>query len=1056
VVAIRGRRLRQVQIGPFAALFAVYLILGVFAVIPRITADGVAYYAETRSLVLDGDLDLANEYAVPIERYSPLGDAGPRAIVPRDLDGSFNHDVNLGIVVLLGPFFLAAHAVAALLGALSGAIGNAAPFAMDGFSRIYVLAIAFGTNALVAAGLGLLASHLAPLVGRGVAIAAACMIWLGSSLFFWSTQRPAHAHAPLVVIECLFVVLFLSRGRSTRDALAWLVMGALWGLMLTVRPIAGFYAAVPAAFLLLEAARAWRAWTTGGTAGPTRAREALVLLTPPLVAGALFLVGSLLGRLPQLVFAGDTSILGSGYYTDTSYIGGAIGSNPLGGLASLMFDPLQGVAWWIPIVPLSFVGLLWIWRRDRMTAVAAATWAALIWGFAALLDPPERFGGFGLVSRHLVEATPVYVIGMAGLLAAVRDLAGRPGGLGAIPFRLMAAAVTAVLVGAVGWGILTQVAESVTDVTGQVPADRVATVLGRPQVLGRLWYSPLTHSPANGKVEIGGHLAAGILNADPAELSTAGVQLGWLTIVGLAAILPMAWAARRFRRADPIAWHRPSIRELPSRVAALGPVGLAGLLVLGLAAPAFAQPRTDRDGQAVTVRTWDGRAARRPPGIVTSITYGFSPTGNGVVRPPRPARSTSLSDPITSTRGTFAPVGAGREAIVLAPFDWDVITEVIVWFGPTFDPAAAAEVAIGPSDSPDASMKQVLTAKDLALGAVSVKLPQLVRLFDNVPLRLTVKPVGDAPVPDVSIHGNGSLAWQLRGMRALRLPSLAAGGIPLVQTADAFYTIPESASLVIDETGSRMRIGPWGPEQILRWSNHPGWLLPGPTTLPGTWGDSTAPGVSEEPLVVPVDAPFPITSLTAHAIVTRYTDSPAADSRITIETSLDGLAWQPLAEAAPAALRRQEAVAGQVSPPAATSRVLVRIGLAGPAGSIGLNGLWFDLTLAPSSSAIGTVASEDVEVLGKTAGTRGFAVMRVGVAGPLGNVNQALRLWGAASQEALVRPGAVGSGVIAVALALATVFAWRRRASGIAVAGVACLAAVWIVAAIVSLPRVVG
>jgi hypothetical protein len=190
--------------------------------------------------------------------------------------------------------------------------------------------------------------------------------------------------------------------------------------------------------------------------------------------------------------------------------------------------------------------------------------------------------------------------------------------------------------------------------------------------------------------------------------------------------------------------------------------------------------------------------------------------------------------------------------------------------------------------------------------------------------------------------------------------------------------------------------------------------------------------------------------------VTRYTDSSAADSRVSIETSVDGLTWQPLAQAEPAALRRQEAVAGQMSPPTATSRVLARIGLAGPAGSIGLNGLWFDLTLGPSSSAIGTVASEDVEVIGKTAGTRGFTVMRVGVAGPVGNVNQALRLWGAASQAALVRPGAIGSGVVALALALATGFAWRRRASRIAVVGVAFLAAIWIAAAIVSLPRVVG
>lgn len=1071
MVALRGRRLRQVQIGPFSALFAVYILLGVLAVIPRITADGVAYYAETRSLVFDGDLDLANEYAVPIESYSPLGDAGPRAIVARDLDGSFDHDVNLGIVVLFGPFFLAAHAVAGVAAAVASWLGTAAPFVVDGFSRIYVLAVAFGTNALVAAGLGLLAAYLAPLVGRRTAIVAAVATWLGSSLFYWSTQRPAHAHAPLVAIECLFVVIFLARGRVTRNRLAWLAMGALWGLMVSVRPIAGFYAAVPAAYLLLEGARGWRVWVNDPRPGPERARRALLLLAPPLTAGLLFLVGSLLGRLPQVVFAGDTSLLGSGYYTDTSYLRSSIGSDPIGGLASLLFDRQQGLARWVPLVPLSLIGLLATWRRDRLTALAGAGWVTLIWGFAALLDAPERFGGFGMASRHLVEATPIYAIGLAGLVAAIGDFARRPRPAGprGVAFRVLPGLVAIAVAGAVGWGMLTQLAGSVTDVEGMPPAERVAAVVGRPQVLGRLWYTPATRSAANGKVEIGGHVAAGIANGDPAELSTAGVQFGWLAILGLGAVLPMAYVARRLRPAvatgeaaagddtgPDASWRRPSVRQIAGRAATVVPIGLAGLLVLGLAAPALAQPGVERDGQQSTIRTWDGRTLRRPPGVVTSITYGTSPTGNSVVLPPRPVGANSLSDASTSTRGTFAPVAAGREATILPPVDWDVITDVVVWFGPTFDPAAAAEVAIGPYDSPGPTMSRTLTAADLALGAVAVKLPQSVRGTEDEALRLTVSRVGDAPAPDVSIRADGSLAWQLRGLRSLRLPLLASGDRPILPDIDPFYTLPESASLTVDEAGGRMRIGPWGPDQILRWSDHPGWLLPGPTTLPGTWGDSTAPGPTGEPLVVVVDAPFPITSLTAHAIMTAYTDDPAASGRISIETSLDGLAWQPLAGASPAAPRRQEALTGRADQPPSTFRVLVRIALIGPAGSIGLNGLWFDLALAPPPNAVGAVRIEGIEVIDRTAGSRGYAPLRVELAGGVGTVNRALRAWGTVSELALQRPGAGGGAAIAFVLAAVTALALRRRVPRVAVAGLAVLAAIWIVAAIVALPRVVA
>jgi hypothetical protein len=1066
VVAVRGRRLRQVQIGPFAALFALYLILGVVAVIPRITADGAAYYAETRSLLFDGDLDLANEYAVPIESYSPLGDAGPRAIVPRDLDGSFNHDVNLGIVVLLGPFFLVAHAVAGVVGALSTGLGAAAPFAMDGFSPIYVLAVSFGSNALVAAGLGLLAAHLAPLVGRRVAIAAAAAIWLGSSLFYWSTQRPAHAHAPLVAVECLFVVVFLARGRSTRDLLAWLSMGALWGLLISVRPIAGFYAAVPAGYLLVESARGWRAWTSGSGPGPKRARDALALLAPPTIAAVMFLAGSLVGRLPQLLFAGDTSILGSGYYTDTSYLRTGFGSDPFGGLAALLFDRLQGTAWWVPIVPMSFFGLIVIWRRDRLTALACVTWAILIWGFAALLEAPARFGGFGLASRHLVEATPVYVIGLAGLLAGIRDLSRRvppprlPGRLFRFLPRLMAIAVAT----AVGWGMLTQLAGSVVDVGGRPPAEQLAAVVARPQVLGRLWYTPATSSAARGKVEIGGHLAAGILNADSAELSTALLEAGWLAIVGLGTILPMALVVRRLRRSDLrehanagrpslILTGRPSVRALGRGAALVAPVGLAGLLVLGLVGPVLAQPDVERDGQRLTVRTWDGRGLRRPSGIVTSITFGASPTGNAVVVPPRATRANSLSDPSTVTRGTFAPVGAGREALLVPPVDWDVITDVIIWFGPTFDPDAAAEVAIGPGDGRPAAMTARLTATDLALGAVALKLPRVVREMQDEPVLLTVNAVGGAPVPEVSIHGDGSLAWRLRGLRQQLLPVLSVGDDPLLPEMDPFYTLQESTSLVIDEAGARMRIGPWGPEQILRWSDHPGWLLPGPTTLPGTWGDSTAPGPTGEPLVVAVDAPFPISSLTAHAIVTGYANDPAASGRISIESSLDGLAWQSTSEGLPDTPRRQRALAGQVDLPPSTYRVLVRISLVGPPGSIGLNALWFDVDLAAPVTAIGTARSESIKVI-RTAAARDYGPLRIEVAGPAGTANTALRAWGAASHLALQGPATVGGVAIAIALASTAVLALRRRSALVVPVGLAILAAIWVIAAIVTLPRV--
>ena len=79
--------------------------------------------------------------------------------------------------------------------------------------------------------------------------------------------------------------------------------------MLTVRPIAGLYAAVPLAFLVVvEGGRAFRAWSGGEGRWQGRARVALSALVPAVVAGLLFLAGSLLGRLPQLIFANSINV----------------------------------------------------------------------------------------------------------------------------------------------------------------------------------------------------------------------------------------------------------------------------------------------------------------------------------------------------------------------------------------------------------------------------------------------------------------------------------------------------------------------------------------------------------------------------------------------------------------------------------------------------------------------------------------------------------------------------------------------------------------------------
>nr|MBA2557843.1 hypothetical protein [Chloroflexota bacterium] len=513
-----GAGARWLAARPLAALFLVYLVVVIGFVVPRITADGVAYYAEARSILFDGDLDLANEYALDSQVYSPLSDAGPRAFLPRDELGRFQHNVNVGIVVLFAPFLLVAHGIAFLL----NLVGLATP--MDGYAQVYVLALSFGTSALLAAAVALMVSYGRTLVGPGIALAGGVAAWLGTSVFYWAVFRPAHAHAPAVLLEALFVVLFLSRARRVDDRLAWFLLGAVGGLMLTVRPVTGLYAAVPAAYLVLvvlgRLRDAWRAERAGcrpgrpgdegrrsgsrgvGAVAPRSEIRALgVSLVSPAIAGLLFLAGSFLGRLPQFAFARDLSLFGTSFYSDSGYLDDGLAGTPLDGVASLVVHPLQGNLWWAPLVPLSLIGLAAFWRRDRLTALAGVAWAALIWGFVSLLGVPERFGGFGLESRHLVEATPVYMLGAMGLLALGRDAVRALLRLGRLTLaRTVALAAGFGMVAVVAWNVLAHVASLIIQVAGASPAERVLRLLARPPVLGRLYLDRATLEAPEGRV----------------------------------------------------------------------------------------------------------------------------------------------------------------------------------------------------------------------------------------------------------------------------------------------------------------------------------------------------------------------------------------------------------------------------------------------------------------------------------------------------------------------------------------------------------------------------
>lgn len=194
-------------------------------------ADAAYYYAYLPSLVLDGDLDLANQYQVTGNWYrlgaTPLGRPG--------------NVFGIGPAVFALPAFVAGHGLAVVTGARR-----------DGFSG-WETTLVLWTSILASLGALVVAAQLAQ---RQVGSAAAGYLGavaaaLSGPLVYYAIRQPGYAHP----FAALFATVLIERwdasyGAAPRPLRTWLVLGAaagaaalarpqlaLWGLLLPVAAI---------------------------------------------------------------------------------------------------------------------------------------------------------------------------------------------------------------------------------------------------------------------------------------------------------------------------------------------------------------------------------------------------------------------------------------------------------------------------------------------------------------------------------------------------------------------------------------------------------------------------------------------------------------------------------------------------------------------------------------------------------------------------------------------------------------------------------------------------
>lgn len=359
--------------------------------------DGVQYYSYLRSAWFDHDLDFTNEYEHYFAQESRWFNGEP---VPRD--PVTHRPINLygvGNALMWTPWFVVFH--------VGGELANAAGahFQLDGYSRLYEIAVSLGSCVYASAGVWLLFSLLRRIARAASAFWAVLVVWLASPLVFYMYLHPSMSHAnSLFLVSALLFVYFT---RDTR--LSWALCGVLYGLLVLVR----YQDAVVALALILGEVLQVRRYLTneGREVAPFswRTRSARY---------GMFVLAAAFAFSPQLI--AWKALHGSAFSGPRGYMmqGGVDLWHPRAVL-KVLCSSKHGIFYWHPALLGCVAGLLLRSRYPRLQVICLVVFAAELWIVASW---GIWWAGASFGHRMFVSVLPFFAVGACLLLEKLAEL----------------------------------------------------------------------------------------------------------------------------------------------------------------------------------------------------------------------------------------------------------------------------------------------------------------------------------------------------------------------------------------------------------------------------------------------------------------------------------------------------------------------------------------------------------------------------------------------------------------------------------------------------------
>jgi hypothetical protein len=373
----------------FTSLFFVHL---------RVNGDGIGYYANVRSPLIDHNFNFSSDWEDPGEELEKIFLVNHFISNPITKTGHLPNFYTVGPAILWSPFLIVTHWAVLGLDFLGWHI------APDGHSWPYVAVMAGATSFYGFAGLCLSFGLSRRFVEERWAFWATFAIWFATSLPMFIWLLPAWSHPHSVFATSLFLWYWL-RTRGTRTVVQWLILGLLAGLMIDVYQLNGVFLLAVAYEAVSAYAQAWPA--RGGS---------LETLAKLFRVHALCALGILLGLLPtfvtrQIVFGSPFAM---GPYTLRMWNW----SSPF--LIQVLFSPDHGLFVFTPILIPAIAGLFFFRRLDRPLGNICALITAVFYVLIACY--PWWYGAVGFGNRFFISLTPVFVLGLASLFARAARL----------------------------------------------------------------------------------------------------------------------------------------------------------------------------------------------------------------------------------------------------------------------------------------------------------------------------------------------------------------------------------------------------------------------------------------------------------------------------------------------------------------------------------------------------------------------------------------------------------------------------------------------------------